>query len=183
MGTNSAAIKDNSIAIGHAAIAGGHTQADIDALDAKKMLLEADKVNAEKRLEEKTAAAQANPTAENKFQLSAAKAAVERLGLAIRRIDADLQRLSAENVDTTNAIAIGNQAKATNQSALAQGDRATATGKRAIAQGTQANSTGEDAIAQGTETKATGAYAIAQGRKTEATANFTIAQGLSLIHI
>lgn len=67
MGTNSAAIKDNSIAIGHAAIAGGHTQADIDALDAKKMLLEADKVNAEKRLEEKTAAAEANPTAENKF--------------------------------------------------------------------------------------------------------------------
>ena len=101
------------------------------------------------------------------------------MGLAIRRIDADLQRLSAENVDTTNAIAIGNQAKATNQSALAQGDRATATGKRAIAQGTQANSTGEDAIAQGTETKATGAYAIAQGRKTEATANFTIAQGNS----
>ena len=179
MGTNSAAIKDNSIAIGHAAIAGGHTQADIDALNKKKIFLEAEKVKADERLLDKTAAAEANPTAENKFQLSAAKAAVERLDLAIRRIDADLQRLSAENVDTTNAIAIGNQAKATNQSALAQGDRATATGKRSIAQGTQANSTGEDAIAQGTETKATGSYAIAQGRKAEATANFTIAQGNS----
>ena len=179
MGTNSAAIKDNSIAIGHAAIAGGHTQADIDALNKKKIFLEAEKVKADERLLDKTAAAEANPTAENKFQLSAAKAAVERLDLAIRRIDADLQRLSAENVDTTNAIAIGNQAKATNQSALAQGDRATATGKRAIAQGTQANSTGEDSIAQGTETKATSSYAIAQGRKAEATANFTIAQGNS----
>ena len=179
MGTDSAAIKNNSIAIGHAAIAGGHTQADIAALNKKKTFLEEEKVKADERLLEKTAAAEANPTAENKFQLSAAKAAVERLDLAIRRIDADLQRLSAENVDTTNAIAIGNQAKATNQSALAQGDRATATGKRAIAQGTQANSTGEDAIAQGTETKATGSYAIAQGRKAEATANFTIAQGNS----
>ena len=36
MGTDSAAIKNNSIAIGHAAIAGGHTQADIDALNKKK---------------------------------------------------------------------------------------------------------------------------------------------------
>lgn len=132
MGTNSAAIKNNSIAIGHAAIAGGHTEADIKALGERRKSLVTDKENADKRLLDKTAAAETNPTAENKFQLSAAKAAVERLDLAIRRIDADLQRLSAENVDTTNAIAIGNQAKATNQSVLVQGDRATATGKRAI---------------------------------------------------
>ena len=164
MGTNSAAIKDNSIAIGHAAIAGGHTQADIDALDAKKMLLEADKVNAEKRLEEKTAAAEANPTAENKFQVSAAKAAVERLGLAIRRIDADLQRLSSVTTrNATNAIAIGNQAKATDESALAFGDTANATGKASIAQGKHTQATAENAIAVGTSSNVSGENSVALG--------------------
>ena len=163
MGTNSAAIKDNSIAIGHAAIAGGHTQADIDALDAKKMLLEANKANADKRLQEKTDKAKADPTAENKFQLSAAKAAVERLNLAIKRIDADLLRLSAENVDTTNAIAIGNQAKATNESALAFGNTANATGKASIAQGKNTQATAENAIAVGTSSNVSGANSVALG--------------------
>ena len=164
MGTNSAAIKHNSIAIGHAAIAGGHTQADIDALDAKKMLLEADKVNADKRLEEKTAAAEANPTAENKFQLSAAKAAVERLGLAIKRIDADLLRLSSVTTrNARNAIAIGNQAKATDESALAFGDTANATGKASIAQGKHTQATAENAIAVGTSSNVSGANSVALG--------------------
>ena len=164
MGTNSAAIKDNSIAIGHAAIAGGHTQADIDALDAKKMLLEADKVNAEKRLEEKTAAAEANPTAENKFQVSAAKAAVERLGLAIRRIDADLQRLSSVTTrNATNAIAIGNQSQATDESALAFGNTARAKGVASIAQGKNTQATAENAIAVGTSSNVSGANSVALG--------------------
>ena len=164
MGTNSAAIKDNSIAIGHAAIAGGHTQADIDALDAKKMLLEADKVNAEKRLEEKTAAAEANPTAENKFQLSAAKAAVERLGLAIRRIDADLQRLSSVTTrNATNAIAIGNQSQATDESALAFGNTARAKGVASIAQGKNTQATAENAIAVGTSSNVSGENSVALG--------------------
>ena len=164
MGTNSAAIKHNSIAIGHAAIAGGHTQADIDALDAKKMLLEADKVNAEKRLEEKTAAAEANPTAENKFQLSAAKAAVERLDLAIRRIDADLQRLSSVTTrDATNAIAIGNQSQATDESALAFGNTARAKGVASIAQGKNTQATAENAIAVGTSSNVSGENSVALG--------------------
>ena len=164
MGTNSAAIKDNSIAIGHAAIAGGHTQADIDALDAKKMLLEADKVNAEKRLEEKTAAAEANPTAENKFQVSAAKAAVERLGLAIRRIDADLQRLSSVTTrNATNAIAIGNQSQATDESALAFGNTARAKGVASIAQGKNTQATAENAIAVGTSSNVSGENSVALG--------------------
>ena len=164
MGTNSAAIKNNSIAIGHAAIAGGHTQADIDALDAKKMLLEANKANADKRLKEKTDAAAAEPTAENKFQLSAAKAAVERLDLAIRRINADLQRLSSVTTrNATNAIAIGNQAKATDESALAFGDTANATGKASIAQGKNTQATAENAIAVGTSSNVSGANSVALG--------------------
>ena len=164
MGTNSAAIKDNSIAIGHAAIAGGHTQADIDALDAKKMLLEADKANADKRLKEKTDAAEANPTAENKFQLSAAKAAVERLDLAIRRIDADLQRLSSATTrNATNAIAIGNQSQATDESALAFGNTARAKGVASIAQGKNTQATAENAIAVGTSSNVSGANSVALG--------------------
>ena len=164
MGTNSAAIKDNSIAIGHAAIAGGHTQADIDALDAKKMLLEADKANADKRLKEKTDAAEANPTAENKFQLSAAKAAVERLDLAIKRIDADLQRLSSVTTrDATNAIAIGNQSQATDESALAFGNTARAKGVASIAQGKNTQATAENAIAVGTSSNVSGENSVALG--------------------
>ena len=164
MGTNSAAIKDNSIAIGHAAIAGGHTQADIDALNKKKTFLEAEKVKADERLLEKTAAVAAEPTAENKFQLSAAKAAVERLDLAIRRIDADLQRLSSVTTrNATNAIAIGNQAKATDESALAFGDTANATGKASIAQGKNTQATAENAIAVGTSSNVSGENSVALG--------------------
>ena len=164
MGTNSAAIKDNSIAIGHAAIAGGHTQADIDALDAKKMLLEADKANADKRLKEKTDAAEANPTAENKFQLSAAKAAVERLDLAIKRINEDIKRLSSSTTrDATNAIAIGNQSQATDESALAFGNTARAKGVASIAQGKNTQATAENAIAVGTSSNVSGANSVALG--------------------
>ena len=164
MGTNSAAIKDNSIAIGHAAIAGGHTQADIDALNKKKTFLKEEKVKADERLLEKTAAVAAEPTAENKFQLSAAKAAVERLDLAIKRIDADLQRLSSVTTrNATNAIAIGNQAKATDESALAFGDTANATGKASIAQGKNTQATAENAIAVGTSSNVSGANSVALG--------------------
>ena len=164
MGTNSAAIKDNSIAIGHAAIAGGHTQADINALKAKKTSIEAHKVNADQRLLDKTAAAEANPTAENKFQLSAAKAAVERLDLAIRRIDADLQRLSSVTTrDATNAIAIGNQSQATDESALAFGNTARAKGVASIAQGKNTQATAENAIAVGTSSNVSGANSVALG--------------------
>lgn len=163
MGTNSAAIKHNSIAIGHAAIAGGHTQADIEALGKRRKSFVTAKEMADDRLLKKTTAAETNPTAENKFQLSAAKAAVERLDLAIRRIDADLQRLSAENVDTTNAIAIGNQAKATNESALAFGNTANATGKASIAQGKNTQATAENAIAVGTSSNVSGANSVALG--------------------
>ena len=164
MGTNSAAIKNNSIAIGHAAIAGGHTKADIDVLNEKKIFLEAEKVKADERLLDKTAAAEANPTAENKFQLSAAKAAVERLDLAIRRIDADLLRLSSVTTrNARNAIAIGNQAKATDESALAFGDTANATGKASIAQGKNTQATAENAIAVGKSSNVSGANSVALG--------------------
>ncbi|WP_456070491.1 ESPR-type extended signal peptide-containing protein, partial [Haemophilus paraphrohaemolyticus] len=164
MGTNSAAIKDNSIAIGHAAIAGGHSQADINALKARKTAIEAHKVDADQRLRDKTAAAEANPTAENKFQLSAAKAAVERLDLAIRRIDADLQRLSSVTTrDATNAIAIGNQSQATDESALAFGNTARAKGVASIAQGKNTQATAENAIAVGTSSNVSGQNSVALG--------------------
>ena len=164
MGTNSAAIKDNSIAIGHAAIAGGHTQADIDALDDRKMLLEAHKANADKRLQEKTDKAKADPTAENKFQLSAAKAAVERLDLAIKRINEDIKRLSSSTTrDATNAIAIGNQSQATDESALAFGNTARAKGVASIAQGKNTQATAENAIAVGTSSDVSGANSVALG--------------------
>ena len=181
VGTFATAIKENAVAMGNNAVAGGYTAAEKEAIQAKIKELKGENflVKAEARLEAAKAKLEADASAENKFNYASAKAAVERIKLAIERLENDLRFNAAEEIDASSAIAIGNQAKATNQSALAQGDRATATGKRAIAQGTQANSTGEDAIAQGTETKATGAYAIAQGRKAEATAENAIAVGTS----
>ena len=181
VGTFATAIKENAVAMGNNAVAGGYTAAEKEAIQAKIKELKGENflVKAEARLEAAKAKLEADASAENKFNYASAKAAVERIKLAIARLENDLQFNAAEEIDASSAIAIGNQAKATNQSALAQGDRATATGKRAIAQGTQANSTGEDAIAQGTETKATGSYAIAQGRKAEATAENAIAVGTS----
>ena len=181
VGTFATAIKENAVAMGNNALAGGYTAAEKKAIQAKIDELKGENflVKAETRLEAAKVKLEADASAENKFNYASAKAAVERIKLAIERLENDLRFNAAEEIDASSAIAIGNEAKATNQSALAQGDRATATGKRAIAQGTQANSTGEDAIAQGTETKATGAYAIAQGRKAQATENFAIAQGNS----
>ena len=181
VGTFATAIKENAVAMGNNAVAGGYTAAEKEAIQAKIKELKGENflVKAEARLEAAKAKLEADASAENKFNYASAKAAVERIKLAIARLENDLQFNAAEEIDASSAIAIGNQAKATNQSALAQGDRATATGKRSIAQGTQANSTGEDAIAQGTETKATGSYAIAQGRKAEATAENAIAVGTS----
>lgn len=181
VGTFATAIKENAVAMGNNALAGGYTAAEKKAIQAKIDELKGENflVKAEARLAAAEAKFNDDFSAENKFNYASAKAAVERIKLAIERLENDLRFNAAEEIDASSAIAIGNQAKATNQSALAQGDRATATGKRAIAQGRQANSTGEDAIAQGTETQATGAYAIAQGRKAQATANFAIAQGNS----
>ena len=181
VGTFATAIKENAVAMGNNALAGGYTAAEKKAIQAKIDELKGENflVKAKVRLAAAEAKFNDDFSAENKFNYASAKAAVERIELAIARLENDLRFNAAEEIDARSAIAIGNEAKATNQSALAQGDRATATGKRAIAQGTQANSTGEDAIAQGTETKATGSYAIAQGRKAEATAENAIAVGTS----
>ena len=102
-------------------------------------------MDADKRLLDKTAAAEANPTAENKFQLSAAKAAVERLALMIKRINDDIGRLSTDNSETTGVIAIGNQAKATNQNSTALGDSTRAN----IATGVALGSSSETTAAKG----------------------------------
>ena len=128
------------------------------------MLLEAHKANADKRLQEKTDKAKADPTAENKFQLSAAKAAVERLDLAIKRINEDIKRLSSSTTrDATNAIAIGNQSQATDESALAFGNTARAKGVASIAQGKNTQATAENAIAVGTSSDVSGANSVALG--------------------
>ena len=141
VGTFATAIKENAVAMGNNALAGGYTAADKKAIQAKIDELKGENflVKAKARLAAAEAKFNDDFSAENKFNYASAKAAVERIELAIARLENDLRFNAAEEIDARSAIAIGNEAKATNQSALAQGDRATATGKRAIAQGTQAN--------------------------------------------
>ena len=84
--------------------------------------------------------------------------------MAIRRIDADLQRLSSVTTrNATNAIAIGNQSQATDESALAFGNTARAKGVASIAQGKNTQATAENAIAVGTSSDVSGANSVALG--------------------
>ena len=86
------------------------------------------------------------------------------MDLAIRRIDADLQRLSSVTTrNATNAIAIGNQSQATDESALAFGNTARAKGVASIAQGKNTQATAENAIAVGTSSNVSGANSVALG--------------------
>ncbi|WP_215769515.1 ESPR-type extended signal peptide-containing protein [Haemophilus sp. SZY H36] len=143
-GTNSVAIKDNSIALGNSAVAGGYSKDNISDINTQLGKLKTDLATAEKNLGTEEENLKTTDTPEQKFRVASATATVARLKLAIKRLEKDLTYLeSGENA--TNAIAIGNQAKATNQNSTALGNSSRAN----IATGVALGSSSETTAAKG----------------------------------
>ena len=166
-GTNSVAIKNNSIALGNNAVAGGYSDADKTAknigINSKLNNLKSDLAKAETTLTQEEENLKTTDTPEQKFRVASATAAVARLNLAIKRLEKDLGYSASGKDATTDAIAIGNASRATNESALAFGNTANATGKASIAQGKNTQATAENAIAVGTSSNVSGANSVALG--------------------
>lgn len=167
LGTNSVAIKNNSIALGNNAVAGGYSDADKTAknigINSKLNNLKSDLAKAETTLTKEEENLKTTDTPEQKFRVASATAAVARLNLAIKRLEKDLGYSASGEDATTDAIAIGNASRATNESALAFGNTANATGKASIAQGKNTQATAENAIAVGTSSNVSGANSVALG--------------------
>lgn len=166
-GTNSVAIKNNSIALGNNAVAGGYSDSDKTAqntgMNSKLNNLKSDLAKAETTLTTEEENLKTIDTPEQKFRVASATAAVARLNLAIKRLEKDLGYSASGEDATTDAIAIGNASRATNESALAFGNTANATGKASIAQGKNTQATAENAIAVGTSSNVSGANSVALG--------------------
>lgn len=148
VGVGAHAVKDNSLALGDQAIAGGLTADEIKKLDDEidrlndlKALAETRLAEAEKRLNTDTNP-NANPSAENKFKVASATAALERIKLAIERAKHDQKLISENNSNTQYSIAVGSHAQATNY-------RATAIGRMSRAKGYSSNAIGNQAVATG----------------------------------
>ncbi|GEM_PF-1744592 len=189
VGVGAHAVKDNSLALGDQAIAGGLTADEIAKLDDEITRLGELKKLAVKRLGDAEVALQGNASAENKFKVASATAALERIKLAIERAEHDKKLKSENNSNTQFSIAVGSNAQATNYRATAIGRMSRAKGYSSNAIGNQALATGKNSNAIGSTTtdegkdtvikatKATGENSIAFGTGVGSNANNTIGIG------
>lgn len=143
-GANS--IGAGSIAMGQGAVAGGFTTAQVTALTTKRTNLQTVLANIETNLTAAIAANATKSTADTKFHIANLQAAKARTELAISRINADINRTSAEStVSTTTAMAIGFGAKATNLNTTAIGRGASSYAQSSISLGRGSGVTGVNA--------------------------------------
>ena len=153
------ALTDNSVAIGDLAIAGGTTKAEREALEEEITRLQAleDKANAQVsaakemlEIEEKGGA-----SAENKFKVASAQAALERVKLALERAREEYKEKYnlPVNKDVKFAIAIGSSAKANNTETIALGRSSRASGEKSIAIGSTNEIDANKAVALGNNIK------------------------------
>ena len=166
VGNGAKTIQSNGLAIGKNAVAGGYSNSDISDLDSQITKLNgADYLeDAKKRLDEMIATVASNGTAQNKFKYASIKAGIERIQLAIARLTEDKKYLAAvPNIVANNAIAIGNETKATNLNAIAIGNSSKASGIDSIALGNSNNVTGNYSGAFGDPNNVTGNQSYAFG--------------------
>ncbi|MDU4464684.1 ESPR-type extended signal peptide-containing protein, partial [Haemophilus parahaemolyticus] len=185
IGDQSKAFKDASIAIGQQAIAGGVTSAEITALNAEVTRIQGLLDNANATLATAVTNMNADQSADNKFNVAAARTAVQRISLALERAKKDLTYASANNSQTTAAVAIGYLAKSNNSYSTAVGPQSiansadsTALGRSAAVSGANASSAlaiGHDARVEGD--KAVNAIAIGKQSRIYHNATGAIAFG------
>ena len=145
IGDQSKAFKDASIAIGQQAIAGGVTSAEITALNTEVARIQGLLDTANATLATAITNMNADPSADNKFNVASAQAAVQRISLALERAKKDLTYASANNSQTTAAVAIGYAAKSNNFYSTAVGPQSIANSANSTALGRSANVSGANA--------------------------------------
>ena len=145
IGDQSKAFKDASIAIGQQAIAGGVTNAEITALNAEVKRIQGFLDQANANLAAAITKMNSDQSADNKFNVAAAQAAVQRISLALERAKKDLTYASANNSQTTAAVAIGYLAKSNNSYSTAVGPQSIVNSADSTALGRLANVYGANA--------------------------------------
>ena len=185
IGDQSKAFKDASIAIGQQAIAGGVTNAEITALKTEVTRIQGLLDNANATLATAITKMNADQSADNKFNVAAAQAAVQRISLALERAKKDLTYASANNSQTTASVAIGYGARSNNfystavgPQSIANSAESTVLGRSAAVSGANASSAlaiGHDARVEGD--KAVNAIAIGKQSRIYHNATGAIAFG------
>ena len=148
VGVGAHAVKDNSLALGDQAIAGGLTADEIAKLGDEIARLGKLKEIADARLSKAELALKNDASAENKFKVASATAALERIKLAIQRAEHD-QKLTSNSDNTKYSIAIGSEARANDYRATSIGRLSQATGYSSNAFGAHAQATGKNSNAIG----------------------------------
>ena len=145
IGDQSKAFKDASIAIGQQAIAGGVTNTEITALNTEVARIQGLLDNANATLATAITKMNADQSADNKFNVAAARTAVQRISLALERAKKDLTYASANNSQTTASVAIGYAAKSNNSYSTAVGPQSVVNSADSTALGRSANVSGANA--------------------------------------
>ena len=145
IGDQSKAFKDASIAIGQQAIAGGVTNTEITALNTEVARIQGLLDDANTTLATAITKMNSDPSADNKFNVAAAQAAVQRISLALERAKKDLTYASANNSQTTASVAIGYAAKSNNSYSTAVGPQSIVNSADSTALGRSANVSGANA--------------------------------------
>ena len=145
IGDQSKAFKDASIAIGQQAIAGGVTNTEITALNTEVARIQGLLDDANATLATAITKMNSDPSADNKFNVAAAQAAVQRISLALERAKKDLTYASANNSQTTASVAIGYAAKSNNSYSTAVGPQSIVNSADSTALGRSANVSGANA--------------------------------------
>ena len=145
IGDESKAFKDASIAIGQQAIAGGVTNAEITELNKEVTRIQGLLDDANATLATAITKMNADQSADNKFNVAAAQAAVQRISLALERAKKDLTYASANNSQTTASVAIGYGAKSNNFYSTAVGPQSIANSAESTVLGRSATVSGANA--------------------------------------
>lgn len=170
IGVDSHAVKSDSIAIGNGAISGGLKTAEKAALETEITRLKGLQARAEKSLETAQDNLKKDGSAENKFKVASATAALERIKLALARAEVDKSHATSSNdSDTVNSIAIGAHSHANNKNATALGFKAKARGENSNAIGfdviTDANAKNANAMGHNNLVSGEGSTSIGYGNR------------------
>ena len=150
------ALTHNSLAIGDSAIAGGTTKEERDALQAEITRLTALRDKADKQVREANDLLKDDASAENKFKVASAQAALERVKLALARAteESNEQNYSLPvEKQIKYAMAIGSGAKANNAETIALGRLSRVSGEKSVAIGSTNEIDSNKAVALGNNIK------------------------------
>ncbi|EHO48779.1 ESPR-type extended signal peptide-containing protein [Haemophilus sp. oral taxon 851] len=150
------ALTHNSLAIGDSAIAGGTTKEEREALQKEITRLTALRDKADEQVRNANKLLEKDASAENKFKVASAQAALERVKLALARAteESNEQNYSLPvEKQIKYAMAIGSGAKANNAETIALGRLSRVSGEKSVAIGSTNEIDSNKAVALGNNIK------------------------------